>query len=82
MARSCSEKEVNSFLLFAALFLPFEAAKEGVVVSGGVQTYWVTEGGTVTPSKPKIKSKELMSLISFGLKKNKSAFKKIFSPKM
>lgn len=26
--------------------------------------------------------KELMSLISFGLKKNKSAFKKIFSPKM
>lgn len=44
-----------------------DAAKEGVVVSGGVQTYWVTEGGTVTPSKPKIKSKELKLRKAMGL---------------
>ncbi len=36
-----------------------DAAKEGVVVSGGVQAYWASEGQTVTPSKPKFLPREL-----------------------
>lgn len=34
-------------------------ANAGVVVAGGVQAYWVDEGGTVTPSKPKFKNNEI-----------------------
>lgn len=35
------------------------ATNAGTVVAGGVQAYWVDEGGTVTPSKPKFKSNEI-----------------------
>lgn len=35
------------------------ATNAGTVVAGGVQTYWVDEGGTVTPSKPKFKNNEI-----------------------
>lgn len=44
-----------------------DAAKEGTVVAGGVQAFWVTEGGTVTPTKPKIKSKELKLRKAMGI---------------
>lgn len=36
-----------------------DAAKEGVVVAGGVQAYWASEGQTVPPSKPKFMPREL-----------------------
>lgn len=36
-----------------------DAAKEGVVVAGGVQAYWTSEGQTVTPTKPKFLFREL-----------------------
>lgn len=35
------------------------ATSDHIVVAGGVQVYWVGEGETVAPSKPKIKSTEL-----------------------
>lgn len=34
------------------------ASTAGTVVAGGVQAYWVDEGGTGTPSKPKFKNNE------------------------
>lgn len=35
------------------------SANAGTVVAGGVQAYWVDEGGTVTPTKPKFKNSEI-----------------------
>lgn len=35
------------------------SANAGTVVAGGVQAYWVDEGGTVTATKPKFKNNEI-----------------------
>ncbi len=39
----------------------------GVVVAGGVQAFWTSEGQTVTPTKPKIKAAELKLAKIMGL---------------
>lgn len=36
-----------------------DATKEGVVVAGGVQAFWASEGQTVSPTKPKFLPREL-----------------------
>lgn len=44
-----------------------DASQEGVVVAGGVQAYWVEEGKTVTPTKPKFATSELKLSKIMGL---------------